>query len=115
MRHFYLMEFGILLKNIVIIAMIFTVAFASQQPYFRATGKDFSDKARHQGDIYWSKASAWFSTNVYPRVSGEVGKIQENATQEITKQKNNVLQNIWEKCKNYFAQKFSETFGTEVR
>jgi hypothetical protein len=51
---------------------------------------------------------------IYPKASGEVSKLQDTAAQKITEQKNNIMQNIWGIIKNYFAEKFSKTFGTPV-
>ncbi len=100
--------------NIVMIVVILTLVFLSQQPYFMNTGKNLYLQGIKQGGIYWSNFDEWFKSNIYPGVSREVTRRGETVKKEIDKQKNNVVQNIWEKFKSYFAAKFSKTFGTKV-
>lgn len=97
-------------KNILIIVVILAIVFLSQQAYFRPIIKNLYQ----QGNKYLIEAQNWFKTNIYSKVSGEVEKRGEEAKKEINKEKNNILQNIWGKLKNYFAEKFSKTFGTKV-
>lgn len=99
------------IKNIVIIIVILVVVFLSQQPYFKPVGENMYATSQS----YWSKTVDWFKTNIYPRVSGEVTKRGEPLKQEITNQKNNAVQTLWESIKNYFAEKFSNFFGTKVQ
>ena len=104
------MEFSKFIKNIIIIVLILGLAFASQWPYFSSISRDLYQ----QGSKYILNGQNWFQTNIYPRLSGEVEKRGEEVKKEIDKQKNNILQNIWEKIKNNLAEKFSKTFGTKV-
>ncbi len=103
------------IKNIVIIIILLAVVFLSQQPYFEKYGNDLYLKAKPQIEIYWTKATNWVKNNVYPRVSGEVEQKSAVIQQEINKQKNNIMQNTWEKIKNYFADIFSKVSGTSVK
>lgn len=102
------------IQNIVIIAVILVAVFLSQQLYFKVVGESIYAEASKRGVEYWSKAKGWFGVSIYPRVSGEVGGIQSTVAKGITEQKNNLAQNIWEKIKNYFAEKFSNISGTKV-
>ena len=102
-------------KNIVIIVIILTVVFLSQQPYFREYGKNLYSQIKPRVEAYWSKTTDWFKNNVYSRVSGEVESKSKIIQQEINKQKNNIAQNIWDKIKNYFSNIFSKVSGTPVQ
>ena len=103
------------ITNIVIIIALVAVVFLSQQPYFEEAGKGLYFQADAQVRVYWEKASDWFKNNIYPRVSGEVEQKSAVIQEEITKQKNNIAQNIWGNIKNYFANIFSKTTGTPVQ
>ena len=101
------------IKNIVVIIILLTVVFLSQQSYFREYGKNLYSQIKPQTEAYWSKTAYWFKTNIYPRVSGEVESKSAIVQQEINKQKDNIMQNVWGKIKNYSASifsKFSDTF-----
>ena len=109
------MKKGDLVKNIIIIAVILVAVFLSQQPYFKKNSKNLFSQATKQINVYLVKTGDWLKAHIYPKVSGEVAKGGAVAQEEIKKQKNNILQNIWENIKNYFAEKFSKTFGTKVK
>ena len=96
-----------IIKNIVIIIVLLTVVFLSQQPYFNEIGKKFYFQAEARVKVYWN--------SIYPKVRGEVEQKSAVIKQEIDQQKNNIMQNTWEKIKNYFAEKFSKISGTEVK
>ncbi len=102
-------------KNIIIIIVLLTVVFLSQQTYFNKVGKTLYFQAEPQIKVYWVKATDWLKNNIYPKVSGEVELKRAIIQQEINKQKNNIVQNIWEKIKNYFADIFSKVSGTPVQ
>lgn len=108
------METQIFIKNGVIIVGILAAVFLSQQEYVQTTGKEFIVKNTQKQQEYLVEAQAWVKTNLWPRIDGEVNKAQLSATEGIVQQKNNFLQNIWKSSKNYFAEKFSTTFGTKV-
>ncbi|MDO8739971.1 MAG: hypothetical protein Q7J54_00160 [Candidatus Woesearchaeota archaeon] len=91
------------------------VVFLSQQPYFKKYGNDLYLKAKPRIEVYLTKATDWIKNNVYPRVSGEVEQKSAVIQQEINKQKNNIMQNTWEKIKDYFANIFSKVSGTSVK
>ncbi|MFI5206357.1 MAG: hypothetical protein ACHQVK_05460 [Candidatus Paceibacterales bacterium] len=105
------MDLGTIIKNTIAILAILLVVFFSQQPYTRTYGQ----KIYTQGQSYYATGQDWVKTNVLPKVSGEVGKASVSTTQEVTKQKNNFVQILWEDFKLYFAQKFNKTFGTNVK
>ena len=90
--------------------LILLVVFLSQQHYFREYGKNLYSQIKPQIEAYWAKTADWFRNNIYSKVSGEVEQRSAVIQQEITKQKNNIAQNIWEKIKNYFANIFSKIF-----
>ena len=100
---------------LVIIIILLTVVFLSQQLYFNEVVKKLYFQAETQTKVYWTKATDWFNNNVYPMVSREVEQKSTFIQQEINKQKNNVVQNIWEKTKNYFKDIFSKVSGTQVQ
>ena len=102
-------------KNIVIIIIILIMVFLSQHPYFNKIGRKFYFQAESQVKIYWTKTADWFKNSIYSMVSGEVEQKSSVIQQEINKQKNNIVQNIWMRTKNYFAAEFSKIFGTEVK
>lgn len=103
------------IKYIIIISIILSLAFLSQQSYFRPADNNIATQASKQGSEYWSKLMGWFSSHVYPRVNGEVAKRGEEAKQEVVKQKDVAVQGIWEQIKNYLAAQFSKYSGTEVK
>lgn len=103
------------ITNIIIVIIVLAVVFLSQQPYFREYGKNLYSQIKPQVEAYWTKTTDWFRNNVYPRVSGEVEQKAVVIQEEITKQKNNIVQNIWEKIKSYFANIFSKVSGTPVQ
>lgn len=108
------MESKVFIKNILIVIVILTVVFLSQQSYFRTIGNYLYSKYLKQVSLYFVKNTDWFKENVYPKVSGEVAQKREDVKEEIIKQKNNFAQIIWGNFKNYFAEKFSKTFDTKV-
>lgn len=103
------------IQNIAIIAVILAVVFLSQQ--YSADNKENGaySQIMAQTQQYISKAEDVVKTDIGGKVSGEVAKQKEHISQEVTTQKNNLVQNIWENIKHYFAEKFSKTFGTEVK
>lgn len=104
-----------LIKNIVIVIVLLAMVSLSQQAYFNGVGKKFYFQAEVQTKIYWTKIADWFKNNVYTKVSGEVEQKSAVVQEEITKQKDNVVKNVWENIKNYFANIFSKTTGTPVQ
>ncbi len=106
-------ENGGFTKYIVIVAIILVVVFMSQQPQFRVIGQKAYQKATQA--TYWTKAEDWIKNSLWLKVSGEAANIKASTTQEITKQKNNLVENLWEQLKSYFAAKLSNMFGTPVK
>jgi hypothetical protein len=100
--------------NILAVIAILTAAFLSQEPYFKENGKKFYSQINGQITDYWKKAEKWLKTNIYPKVISEAEKRGGEITKEINNQKNNIAQIIWEKLKNYFAEKFYEFFKIKV-
>ncbi|MBI3337403.1 MAG: hypothetical protein HY005_02130 [Candidatus Staskawiczbacteria bacterium] len=103
------------IKNIVIIIVILTVIFLGQQTYFKEYGRNLYSQIKPQVQAYWTGISDWFKNNVYSGVSGEVEQKSALIQQEVEKQKNNLMQNIWEKIKDYFGNIFSKVSGTPVK
>ena len=103
------------IKNIVIIVALIVVVFLSQQAYFNEFGRKLYSQAEAQTKVYWTKVADWLKNNVYARVSGEVEQKSVVIQEEITKQKDNLVKNVWGNIKNYFANIFSKTTGTFVQ
>ena len=109
------MEFGIFIKNTLVITAVLAVAFLSQQTFLKSAGNNLYLRSSKQSSVYLAQIGNFVETNILPEVSGEVNKNKELIAGEITKQKNTLAQNIWGNIKNYFAAKFSSAFGTEVK
>ena len=103
------------IANIIGIVAVLAVVFLSQQAQFRLAQKAAVAQGVEQSSNYWAKTQVWFQTNVWPRIGGEVNKTKTSIAREVTLQKNNFAQTVWEKMKNYFAAKFSAFFRTEVK
>lgn len=102
------------IKSILIIITILIVVFLSQQPYFRPIGKNLFSRGTERINPYWLKTNEWINKNIYPRVSREVEERGGAVKEEVQKQKDIAVQSIWQKIKNYLAEKFSKFSGTEV-
>ncbi|MSU54466.1 MAG: hypothetical protein EXS48_01310 [Candidatus Staskawiczbacteria bacterium] len=109
------MKTGILIKNVIFVAVLLVVVFLSQQEQFKLVDHYVYKNAMSQINNYWVKTENWIKNIVMPKASREVSVIETSVTQEISRQKDNVVQNLWENFKNYFAEKFSKTFGTKVK
>ena len=109
------MDKKILIQNILIILVILTVVFLSQQPYFRPLGKSVYSQGVSQGSAYWSKMSGWFKAAIYPKVSSQVASGGAKAQQEIVTQKKNFAQSMLNAVKNYFTTKFSKISGSQLK
>ena len=103
-----------IIVNILAILVVLGIVFFSQQPQFSNIGGDLYIQSARKGGEFWIKSSDWFKASIYPNISGEVAKRGEVIKEEITKQKDGAVKNIWENIKSYFAEKFSKTFGTKV-
>ena len=102
-------------KNIVAIAVILGVVFLSQQSYSKNIATTLYANYVQGFMAPAQKNIENIKTSVVGKVSGEVSIVQFSAEQEIINQKNNLVQTIWGNVKNFFAQKFSNTFGTQVQ
>lgn len=109
------MEKGPLIKSIIVIAVVLAVAFLSQQPYMQELGKKAYTQLEREVRGYWSSVVDWYNTNIYPEASKQAESGGEVIKEEVTKQKDNLSQNIWDKIENYFREKFSKVSGTEVK
>lgn len=106
---------GGFIQYIVIIAVILSVVFLSQQPFARPFGKSVYSWSQKEASNYWSKTTHWLGATIYPKVTQEVEKRGEPLKEEVITQKDNAVKNIWENIKNYFAEQFSKISGTEVK
>lgn len=104
------MEISITIRNIIIIIAILIMAFMSQQPSFNS----FGPKAIEQVNVYWQKTLNWIGLNTIEKVEEDLKGKGEEVKQGAIDVKNNFLISMWENIKNYFAEKFSKTFGTKV-
>lgn len=96
------MEKGFI-KNIVIIIIILTAVFFSQQPNSREYGKNLYNQAFAQGQSWWQGAYSYAKQNVFSKIGGEVEKKKEVIQDELQKEKNKISENILQKIKNYFS------------
>ena len=101
------MEFNIIIRNLVIIVAILGIAFLSQLPDLRYVGKKWYPEAKE-------KTYGWLGLNLYPKIVGDLQKKGEEVKQGAIDVKDNFFISIWENIKKYFAEKFTQTFGTKV-
>ncbi len=106
---------GGFIQNIVLVVVLLAIVFLSQSPSFKPVAQNAYNQASKNVGPYVQKGQSWFAATIYPRVSQEVASRGEAVKQEVTTQKNNAAQNIWENFKNYFAEKFSKFSGTNVK
>ncbi|MBM3206433.1 MAG: hypothetical protein FJZ43_02340 [Candidatus Staskawiczbacteria bacterium] len=102
------------IKYFIIIAVILSVLFLSQQEFVKPFGKSFYSWSKNETNKYWSKSTNWLGASFYPKLSKEVESRGEPLKNEVITQKDNAVKNIWEKVKNYFAENFSNLTGTKV-
>ena len=91
------------IKYIIIVAIILSIVFLSQQSYSREFGKNLFFKASETISGYWTKGSNWVTDDVYPKVNEDVQKRGEIIKNEIDSEKEKVSTNIGDKIKNYFS------------
>jgi len=103
------------IQYIVLIAVVLGVVFLSQQPFLHPYEKKAYAVVSEQANLYWTKASLWFTASIYPRVAQEVANRGEPLQSAVVEQKNNLAQSVWENIKNFFAEKFSKVSGTKVK
>lgn len=104
-----------IIVNIVIILAILAVVFLSQSPRFSKYGKEWFEKTNGYINFLWQKADNWVWQNAYPKAAQEAQKRGEAVQQEAQKQKDAAAQNIFDKVKNFLAEKFSALSGTKVK
>ena len=102
-------------QNIVIIAVILILVFLSQQAYARLFVQKIYSQVNAAIQPYWLTFSGWVKITLYPKLSGEVATRGGAVTQELNAQKNIAAQSLWDKIKLFFAEKFSNFFGTPVK
>jgi hypothetical protein len=100
--------------NIVMIAVVLGLVFVSQLPQFKGIWKDTDKKAVQTLNSLSDSLSEYLYAKIYPYIGGEVAKREAIAKEEIATQKDGAVKTVWEKIKNYFAEKFSEFSGTKV-
>jgi len=109
------MNQGGVIKYVLAIAVVLALVFLSQQTQYRQIGKNLFEKVESWVSPAAQKAYNWASENVFSKIGQNVqsgGEAIKNAAEE---QKNNLMQGVWEKIKNYFAEKFSNATGTKVK
>ncbi len=92
------------IKYFVIIIVILTIVFISQQSYSKEFGKDWVIKTSESMSGYWAKGASWVSEHVYSRASEEVQNRGEVVKKEIEEKKAEASEKISEKIKNYFSR-----------
>jgi hypothetical protein len=98
------------IPSIIAVAIVLLAAFLSQQPQFSVFGGSAAGAVERQGIESLEKARVWFTANIYPRVERGGQALQAEAQE----QKDNAVKKVWEKFKNYFAEKFQNLSGTKV-
>lgn len=101
-------------KNIIIILAIIGAVIFSQQPMFKDWGKKTYSWIGAKVEPYTSPADVWLKNNIYPKISGEVDQKKQLISQEITTQKNNILETTGEKIKNYFSNLIDSVFNKDA-
>ena len=118
------MVLKIILKNLVIIGAILGGAFASQQPWFKTNSYAWANQTQQENQ-HLKKAADWFKGHVSSKigngikglsanVSGGVSQITPDINsvgEEITQQKNNILQNSLDNSKKFIAEKVLQALG----
>jgi uncharacterized membrane protein len=102
-------------QNIVMIAVLLAVVFLSQQRYARPIVQNAYAQASNIISPYITKTTHSLQAGILPKVSGEVAKRGDTLQEAVVTQKNSAAQTTWENIKNFFAEKFSTTFGTKVK
>ena len=92
------------------IMALLAIVFLGQQTYFQKFGPEVTKT----GSQYLENGKNWFDANIYPRAANEAQKRGEEVKKEVAAQKDVAAQNLWEKIKSYFAEKFSNFSGTKV-
>src|SRR3989344_6932379 len=100
------MKLAVFIKNIIIITVILTIVFLSQASDLGRFGNGLYIQTTEKISEYGLKSSNWFKVNIYPRIGGGVEKGKESIEKEVNKQKDVAVKSVWEKFKNYFAEKF---------
>jgi hypothetical protein len=91
------------IKYIVIIIVILAIVFLSQQAISRGFGNNLISDATSQAQAYLAKGANWASSQIFPKISGEVQKRGEIIKNEVNQEKQKVSDNIGKKIENYFS------------
>ncbi len=107
-----------LIKNSAIIILILVIAFLSQLLFLPNIISGAHSNGVKSEDTYIGKAQDWLKKNVYDKlsgpagqVSGEVAKTQEQVQQQITQQKDNLVENSTTAVKKILAEKVLQFLG----
>lgn len=103
-----------IVKNIIVIIILLTIVFLSQQAFTQPIGKQIFSQISEKTGGYVAKVGDWLKTKINPDINKEVQDRGEKAQEELIKQKDGAVKSIWGNIKNYFAEKFSKIFGTKV-
>jgi len=91
------------IKYFVIIIVILTIVFISQQSYFEDFGEDWGINTSGLVSGYWAKGSSWVAEHVYPKAVEEIENRGEVVKKELEEKKEFASEKISEKIKNYFS------------
>lgn len=98
------MKKGIIIKNILIMAVILAVVYISQNSGFAGLEQNvLSGSLQGLGSEYWAKGSSWVRDELFPKIGGEVQKRGDMAKEGIDEQKEKATESIGENIKNYFS------------
>ena len=99
--------------SIIAIVTILVVVFLSQQSYFETLGKNLISGAADRVNGYVSAGTNWISSDVYPKITGEVEKRGEMIQNEINQQKQDITESVGKKIQNYFSGVANSILGKE--
>ena len=103
-----------IISGVIILIIILAIVVMSQLHFFNPVGQKTESFIGEKINYAWQGAINWFKTNIYPRVTQEVQNRGAPLQKEVVAQKDNAVQFIWQKIKNYFANIFLKSFGTKV-
>lgn len=87
------------------VAALLAIVFLSQSPSFKPIVQNAYDQTSKNIGPYVQKGQNWFAATIYPRMSAEAQKRGTEAKQEVVTQRNNAIQSIGEKVKDYLFEK----------
>ena len=103
-----------IIRNLVIITSILSMAFLSQQPWVKGTTQTYVFPViKKVGDLasnsFLGKTGNWINS----KLTGEAEKRGEIAKQELSTQKDNAINNSLDSTKKFIAEKTLQILGVK--